>query len=148
MFLQSLEVKQTFQKFKLDRKKSQEGMKNLEIIFAKHKDKKNEKLFAWSLREFTANSIFINKKFKSKLIELNKHSTKNEKQIDLINFFISILILHELAHLLFRWSGIEKTPQCFREAGNYLEKKIFNGVLYLLVHPASTGWDEYCEILG
>lgn len=148
MFLQAINVKQTFEEFEIDRKMSQEGIKKLKIFFAKQKEKKNEKLFAWSLRELTADSIFINEKFKKKLIELNMQRPKNDRQIDLINFFISIIILHELAHLLFRWSGIKKTPKNFREAGNYLERKIFNGVVHLLLRPASTNWDENCEILG
>ena len=61
---------------------------------------------------------------------------------------MSILIIHELSHLLMRWKGYMYSPGDFGEAGNYLEIRMFGGVSLILTHEENFVWDESSKYAG
>jgi len=79
------------------------------------------------------------------------------KEEEYILFFIGILIIHELGHLLIRWSGQLSSPVTFTydikqpaEAGFYLEFKLFESVVRLIIpsNPERTVWNKDTKISG
>lgn len=138
-------------KLNADPKSSLENMHKVKIIFCDPKKKKSddEDFFAWADRDqhFCIN---INDKFEKRLRSVsNKESEEIEesKETKIIIVFVSLVILHELAHLLLRWKGVQHSPTVqISEAGNLFEKCSFVGQVLLLVD--SDTWNENAKISG
>ena len=86
---------------------------NVEVCFSNEKDmekveiesnEENCTYLAWTDRKKDS-SIHSNNKFKERL-----DKTKNENEKKIIVAYISILIIQETAHLLFRWNNFINTP--------------------------------------
>ena len=72
---------------------------------------------------------------------------KKEKEKEIIIVYLSILLIHELCHLIIRWKGNLDSPTNLAEAGEYMEYVIFKGRIRLLIHSKSK-WDENKCITG
>ncbi len=89
-------------------------------------DKKIKEFLGWTYRDVNALDIHINEIFEKRL---KKIKDKREKKIIIV--YMTIIILHEVARLLFRWSGLNNTPKSFRnrhlmpENGDNFENKLF-----------------------
>lgn len=49
-------------------------------------------------------------------------------------FLKSACILHEIGHLIIRWQGLEKSPPQIREAGFFIETRLFGGRIAIAFH--------------
>jgi hypothetical protein len=137
--------------FKIDLGKSSTRMGKLKIIFESSEDS-----FGWTCRSTTANQIFINSRFSDRLFYLKKSSrkAKNKKfvrrlrrEMKNIIFFLSIVLIHEMAHLVLRWNGVLDSPPIFdNEAGDFIESKIFGGNIRPIVRASE--WNKRSKISG
>ena len=76
------------------------------------------------------------------------------EEMELIEFFVAIKLLHELAHLGFRWTHSDylvnesTTPHINEgDSGNVLEKRAFGGVAGF-TYAGKAGWDGSQEFRG
>ncbi|RNA08769.1 hypothetical protein BpHYR1_039923 [Brachionus plicatilis] len=70
--------------------------------------------------------------------------TYSDKEQQFLIIYMGILLIHEIAHLVLRWNGILNSPS---EAGDFLEIKLFSGIVRLLVQP-NTEWTKESECIG
>lgn len=66
--------------------------------------------------------------------------TISEEERETIIFLMSVFIIHELGHLLQRWTGNKNSPEYLApcigqkpEAGFYLERKVFGSTVHFLI---------------
>jgi hypothetical protein len=110
----------------------------------KEADKKVKEFLGWTYRDTNASELNINEIFEKRL---NKTKDKQEKKIIIV--YLAIVILHEVAHLLFRWSGLNNTPKSFRnrdhkpEAGSNFETRLFGCEIASAIEPIDKNdkWD-------
>lgn len=101
---------------------------------------------AWTDRKID-NKININRIFEKRLKNIdNLNDLEYQKERDIIIVFMGLLIIHEFAHLLYRWNGNFNSPDN-KEAGNALEVLIFNGYVRAIVSPKSK-WSDKSRYLG
>ncbi|RNA33214.1 histone-lysine N-methyltransferase ASHR1-like [Brachionus plicatilis] len=115
----------------------------------------NKFLKSRSVREFYRTKIKLSDEFlhekmsQVKIVLKNINNLKdslNQKETEIITVFIGFIIVHEFAHLLYRWNGNFHSPDCI-EAGNSLEKLIFDGHTRAIISPKSK-WNENSKFLG
>ncbi|CAF0754117.1 unnamed protein product [Brachionus calyciflorus] len=153
-FLVNDEIRLLYKKrFKIRPKPCLEKMPKVVIVYEKESKENVDECgegFSWTYREDDKNeTIYINDILEKrlKILQSSPESLEKSTEIETIVVFISFLLLHELAHLLFRWNGQPKTPNGIDEAGLFFENRIFNGYIHILI-DAKTDWSEYSEILG
>ncbi|CAF1033166.1 unnamed protein product, partial [Brachionus calyciflorus] len=159
-FLSCKEVRSVFKdRFKIEPKPCVDKMKKLNISFSKQENIKSdftsrgnkehiEVHLAWTYRDDDKNEeIYINEILKKRLLILERDLDANNEEISTIIVYISILILHEMAHLVLRWNGQRNSPRRIVEAGNYLESIIFGGVIRIQVTHIKP-WNEKSQIIG
>lgn len=122
-------------------------MKNVKIIYSPQPRERKKYILAWTERNPNANTIFINESFKKRLEFLVLKKCQNKKEIDIITYFLSTIIIHELTHLLFRWSGFNFSPPKLKDSGSFLERKLFDGEIVILTRPKSV-WTPKSEHYG
>ncbi|RNA39613.1 SET and MYND domain-containing 3 [Brachionus plicatilis] len=149
-FLKSQTVRDLYRaKIKLKTEFLHEKMYQVKIDFVEQiKAKPNDRDFlAWTDRDIS-NKININQIFEKRLKKISNNLTDSmgQKEEEIIIVFIGLLIIHEFAHLLYRWNGNLYSPDS-REAGNSLERKIFDGHTRAIISPKSK-WDENSRFLG
>lgn len=116
-------------------------------------------------------TINLNKKSKKKSSEKKIESENDEKDEQAFDqnfedlsdervyilFAMAISLVHELAHLLLRWSGQENSPQLLKfagasepEAGNYIEFLIFDGnnIFITINKEKDEKWTKEMHITG
>lgn len=123
-------------------------MSQVKIVFEEQKkNNSNENDFlAWTDRNID-NKININRIFEKRLKHIgNLNDMEYQKEAEIIIVFMGLLIIHEFAHLLFRWNGNFNSPDN-KEAGNALEVLIFNGYIRALISPKSK-WNDNSRYLG
>jgi hypothetical protein len=139
--MEQISCREVIFKFNVDQKRCKEMIGKVKIAFTnqdsekekiiyqenvKEADKKVKEFLGWTYRDTNASELHINKIFEKRL---NKTKDKQEKKIIIV--YMAIVILHEVAHLLFRWSGLNNTPKSFRnlnnmpEAGSNFESRLF-----------------------
>ena len=121
----------------------QEKMKDVLIRFDKYtkfaKKTKSEPL-SWTARgSKTVHIIRLNEKFGDRLA--TKEVCYGDKEWQIIVVALSICIVHEVAHLIMRWKGYRNTPIDYVEAGNYVEKSIFNSLICPLIYKINENDD-------
>lgn len=149
-------------------------MKQVKIEFHQepsYKEKENEKLcllpwLAWTIRHKEAKHIYINEIFHKRLLIISEtisnvsseENAENKIEKETILLMIAFLIIHEIGHLLTRWSDQMKSPELFTngslnkpEAGYFLEKHLFNSIVRLVIEKrelngTSNKWDENSRI--
>nr|QDG00781.1 histone-lysine N-methyltransferase ASHR1-like protein-2 [Brachionus koreanus] len=135
-------------KIKLKTEFLHEKMSQVKIAFEEQiKAKPNDTDFlAWTDRNIP-NKININQIFENRLKIINKLAdSMDHKEEEIIIVFIGLLIIHEFAHLLYRWNGNFHSPDS-KEAGNSLEKLIFDGHIRAIISP-KTKWNKNSKFLG
>ncbi|CAF1054350.1 unnamed protein product [Brachionus calyciflorus] len=122
---------------------------NIKSNFALRRNKEQIKVhLAWTYRDDDKNEeIHINEILKKRLLILERDLNANNEEISTIIVYISILILHEMAHLVLRWNGQRNSPKRIVEAGEYLENLIFGGLIRIQVTHIKP-WDEKSQIIG
>lgn len=149
-FLKTKQAQLTFTSdFKLNSHFTQSKMNDLRVIFSvQDKEEKDVNHFIWTNRDMHTNVINVNDNFRKRLADVQAKDGPECKEAQIIIVFIAIIILHELAHLVFRWKGIMDTPQDLGEAGNFLETKMFGGIVFILVHDQNSSWNEKSHHVG
>lgn len=95
-------------------------------------------------------TIFISHWFRSRLHKINNDQDQEAKAIVV---YLGIVILHELAHLILRWTvGPLTPPKKFtyagkKEAGLFLEQQLFGSVVHIFI-ARGTQWSEASEYKG
>ncbi|CAF0703826.1 unnamed protein product [Brachionus calyciflorus] len=146
MFLKTNHAKDTFLEFSIDPEYSQKRINGTQIIFREQPIWKKY-LISWTERNYNADKIFINITFKKRLEILEAERETRIEEIQTITLFLAVLIIHELAHLLFRWKGFDFSPKKYKDAGAYLERKLFDGEVNILTRPKSE-WTAYSDHYG
>ena len=163
-FMQQIDCRNAFQKLGADGLKCKEMIAHLKIEFTDQDEMhrnlidsdhteaniENKISFAWTYPRKNA-ILHINKMFERRL-----EKTSNEEERKIIVVFMAIVILHEMAHLVLRWSGITKTPEKFTntfeevEAGCYLERCLFQDEICSCIEKSHTvkEWNEDMEFVG
>jgi hypothetical protein len=139
--MEHISCREIFYKFNVDQKRCKEMIGKVKIVFSnqdnekekiiyqeniKEADKKVKEFLGWTYRDPNALQLHINEIFEKRL-----HKTKDKQEKKIIIVYMAIVILHEVAHLLFRWSGFNNTPKSFRnlnnmpEAGSNFETRLF-----------------------
>lgn len=136
-FCETLLAKCIFAEFQIDSKTSLENAFKTQILFKTRPESDKKYIVAWTYRDSDPYTIYINEIFKKRLEILNKNVKENIEEIETIIFYMTVLILHELAHLLFRWKGAKVSPEKIREAGIKLEDWLFGGRVHILAKPSS-----------
>jgi hypothetical protein len=141
--------------FYLAYNKAKDTIKDVTIRFNEQPPPKKEtcgtaskplKWLAWTPRSLNANVIYINEIFKKRALS----GDMEHEEITTTIFFIGCLIIHELGHLLVRWSGFLNSPSLYgitnggiSEAGYFLEKNLFYSIVKLvIVKNEKDEWDE------
>ncbi|CAF1101743.1 unnamed protein product [Brachionus calyciflorus] len=123
-------------------------MSEVKIVYEdQEKTNPNSKDFlAWTDRHIV-NRIYINRIFEKRLNAISKlKDISNKKEKEIIIVLIGIFLVHEFAHLLYRWNGNLYTPDN-KHAGLQLEKFIFDGHIRVIISPKSQ-WNENSKYLG
>lgn len=148
-FLKSKKVRDFYRtKIKLKAEFLHEKISQVKIVFEEQiKAKPDQRDFlAWTDGD-VINKININRIFENRLNSIkNSHESFSQKETEIIIVFMSLIIIHEFAHLLFRWNGNFHSPDS-KEAGNDLEQLIFNGYTRAIIFPKSK-WNESSKFLG
>jgi hypothetical protein len=94
----------------------------------------------------TVHVIRLNETFEKRLH--NVECDENEKKIILT--LMSICIVHEVGHLVMRWKGFRDTPKNFGEAGEYVEKAIFESTVCGIIFKNSSDelWNSNNKFIG
>ena len=159
IFLKTDLCRDAFQMFKVNPTICKNMINTVEVCFSNKKDAKKDKIesneenctyLVWTDRKKDS-SIHINNIFKERL-----DKTKNENEKKIIVVYISILIIHETAHLLFRWNDINDTPEIFTnavgqtEAGDFLEERLFRFDICSFIKKSDENaeWDNDMQFLG
>lgn len=143
-FLNSKTVRTTFSEiFLANPEISQEKMTKVTVIYKEMKG-----CLGFTNHEPNSQIIHINNKFDERLKLLNKQikSKEIQKEKEIIIVGIGLIIIHEIAHLLFRWKRNNNTPSNLKEAGEIIEKKIFYGTVHFLLDTEN--WDENSNYIG
>lgn len=143
-FLNSTTLRATFGEiFILDPKISERNFSKVKIFFQEMKN-----CLGFTSRDVNAHKIYINNKFEKslKLLKKNKESEDFQRQCEIITVCIGLVIIHEVAHLLFRWKGHNNTPTNLKEAGEVIEKKIFCGTFHVLLDTEK--WETNSKYIG
>ena len=163
-FMQQVDCRDTFQMLGADGLKCKEMIAHLKIEFtdqdemhrnlidSDHTEANSDNTIAlgWTYRRKNA-IMHINKMFERRL-----HKTTNEEERKIIVVYMAIVILHEMAHLVLRWSGISRTPEkCLSffnevEAGCYLESRLFQGEICSCIQKSKTAeeWNDDMAFVG
>ncbi|CAF0972683.1 unnamed protein product [Brachionus calyciflorus] len=121
---------------------------DVKIIFVdQEKANPNAKdLLAWTDR-YVINEIYINRIFEKRLNAISCiEDDSAQKEKETITVFIGFLLIHEFAHLLYRWNGNFYSPEN-KDAGFQLENVIFDGRVRPIISPKSQ-WNENSKYLG
>ncbi|CAF0767933.1 unnamed protein product [Brachionus calyciflorus] len=135
--------------------KTFENIKKINLVYSEQLklNSKEPDNLGWTDRILDTNTIHVNNIFRKRFDHINTKSYKDttrhkkEREIKIIVVYISILLLHELGHLLVRWSGKIDSPEAIGEAGTCIELIIFNGNVRLLLDSKSK-WDENKQHIG
>nr|QDG00788.1 histone-lysine N-methyltransferase SMYD3-4 [Brachionus koreanus] len=146
-FCETFTAKCIFSLFQIDSENSIANAFKTKILFEARPSNDKKYMVAWTYRDFDPYTIYINEIFKKRLEILNANAQENIEEIETITFYLSVLILHELAHLLFRWKGDRVSPEKIREAGIKLEDWLFGGKVTILTHPGSN-WSPNSKHYG
>ncbi|RNA44396.1 CRN domain-containing -containing, partial [Brachionus plicatilis] len=146
-FCETILAKCVFIEFKIDLKVSLDNIFRTQILFEARPLNDKKYIVAWTYRESDPYTIYINEIFKKRLEILNANAKENIEEIETITFYMTVLILHELAHLLFRWKGDKVSPEKVKEAGIKLEDWLFGGKVNILSHPGSN-WTSNSKHYG
>jgi hypothetical protein len=161
-----ISCREVFSLFTVDKTKCKEMIGKVKIIFTnqdsdnekidyqeniKEADKKIKEFLGWTYRDTNALDIHINEIFEKRL---KKIKDKREKKI--IIAYMNIIILHEVAHLLFRWSGLINTTKSFRnhhhmpEAGDTFENRLFGSEIASAIEAINKPdkWTEDQPFIG
>ena len=164
--MEHISCRNVFSMFNVDQKRCKEMIGKVKIVFTnqenekekivyqenvKEADKKVKEFIGWTYRDTNASELHINKIFEKRL---NKTKDKQEKKIIIV--YMAIVILHEVAHLLFRWSGLNNTPKSFRnrnhmpEAGSNFEARLFGCEIASAIEPINKNdkWTEDQPFIG
>ncbi|RNA05056.1 hypothetical protein BpHYR1_028197 [Brachionus plicatilis] len=148
-FLKSEHIRIFYQnKNKLKEEFLNDKMSQVKIVFEEQKKENSDENdhLAWTDPNID-NKININRIFEKRLKEIrNLNDLEYQKEAEIIIVFMGLLIIHEFAHLLFRWNGNFNSPYN-KEPGNALEVLIFNGYIRAIITPNSK-WNEKSRYLG
>ncbi|CAF1000893.1 unnamed protein product, partial [Brachionus calyciflorus] len=140
-------IKVIFAEFEINCNSSLENIGKTKIVFETRPANDKKHILSWTYRESNPNTIYINKIFQERLEILKSNRKENIEEIETITFLMCVLILHELAHLLFRWKGVKVTPDKIKEAGIKLEDWLFGGKVMILTKPRSN-WSSCSKHYG
>lgn len=140
-------AKSVLEMFSLDPKNWLENISKTKIIYKPQPPDKKQYILGWIDGSSKLNTIFINEIFQKRLQILRSNESANVKEIEIITFFLSVIIIHELGHLLFRWAGLDSSPPKFKDSGSFLERKLFDGSVHILSRPKSE-WTPNSEHYG
>jgi hypothetical protein len=165
-FMEHISCRNVFSMFNVDQNRCKEMIGKVKIVFTKQDtekekiiyqeniieaDKNVKELLGWTYRDTNAFELHINEIFEKRL-----HKTKDKQEEKIIVVYMAIVILHEVAHLLFRWSGFNNTPKSFRnlnnkpEAGSNFETRLFGCEMASAIRPIKKNdrWTEDQPFIG
>ena len=130
----------------------QEKMNKVLIVFDNYAnfDKKTKwEPLSWIDRASeTVHIIQINEIFKKRLAL--DEVCYGGKEWQIIVVAMSIRIVHEVSHLIIRWKGHMHTPPKYIEAGNYIEKGLFQNLICPVIYKINENddWNETQKFVG
>ncbi len=166
MFMETIECRIYLNEFEINTDACISMIKNVNICFTnqdnedgtgdmkrrKKKDPSIEILLGWTERKIDASIININKIFEKRL-----EKVLEEKEHIIIVVYISMIIVHEIAHLVLRWSGQMNTPRKFAltqngeaDAGRYLIRSLFRFDVASMIEKKHTTdkWTDNMPFIG
>jgi hypothetical protein len=107
--------------------------------------------YAWTTRvgkrPKNVRKLHVNQYFQERLGRI----ISRDIEFKTICVFIGIYIVHEVAHLVISWQGLNKTPLEFeQEAGNFLESCMFRGGLARVIYSTAVSetWSSDTPMAG